>query len=77
MGRSKRWETPWTLYDWDKITFEADGVTPKLTARVPAGIERKAQLREAQEDQLAVNLSALLSYDTSLKGDTISPLSQD
>ncbi|RKE55786.1 SusC/RagA family TonB-linked outer membrane protein [Sphingobacterium detergens] len=67
-GRSKRWETPWTLYDWDKITFEADGVTPKLTARVPAGIERKAQLREAQEDQLAVNLSALLSYDTSLKG---------
>lgn len=66
--RNKRWETPWTLYDWDKKTFEADGVSPKLKPYIPSGIEPKAQLREAQEDQLAVNLSALLSYDTTLKG---------
>ena len=33
-GRRKRWQTPWTLYDWDKKTFEADGVTPVLTGSV-------------------------------------------
>ncbi len=67
-GRSKRWETPWTLYDWDKVSFEADGVTPSLVGYVPKGIEPKAQLREAAEDQLAINLSALLSYEKTLTG---------
>ena len=65
--RGKRWETPWTLYDWDKVSFEDDGVTPKLSGYVPKGIDPKAQLREAAEDQLAVNLSALISYETRLK----------
>ena len=67
-GRSKRWETPWTLYDWDQVSFEADGVTPKLSGYVPKGIDPKAQLREATEDQLAINLSALLSYEKTIKG---------
>ncbi len=67
-GRSKRWETPWTLYDWDKVSFEADGVTPKLSGYIPKGIEPKAQLREATEDQLAINVSALVSYDKTIKG---------
>ncbi|MEH6306304.1 TonB-dependent receptor [Olivibacter sp. CPCC 100613] len=67
-GRSKRWETPWTLYDWDQVSFEADGVTPKLSGYIPKGIEPKAQLREATEDQLAINVSALLSYDKAIKG---------
>jgi hypothetical protein len=26
----KRWATPWYLYSWDKVTYESDGVTPKL-----------------------------------------------
>ncbi|RZK46261.1 MAG: SusC/RagA family TonB-linked outer membrane protein, partial [Pedobacter sp.] len=30
----KRWATPWTLYFWDKVSYEADGVTPKLEGRV-------------------------------------------
>lgn len=68
-GRSKRWETPWTLYDWDKVSYEADGVTPVLTGYIPAGIEPLAQLREASEDQLAINLSALASYQTTIKDD--------
>lgn len=67
-GRSKRWETPWTLYEWDNATFEADGVTPVLSGYIPKGIEPKAQLREAAEDQLAINLSALLSYDKTFNG---------
>lgn len=62
-GRSKRWETPWMLYDWDKVSFEADGVTPKLEGYIPRGIEPKAQLRESTDDQLGINLSALISYD--------------
>jgi TonB-linked SusC/RagA family outer membrane protein len=62
-GRTKRWETPWMLYDWDKVSFEADGVTPKLEGYIPRGIEPKAQLRESTDDQLGINLSALISYD--------------
>ncbi|RZL20305.1 MAG: TonB-dependent receptor [Pedobacter sp.] len=67
-GRSKRFETPWTLYNWDKVSFEADGVSPKLSGYIPRGIEPLAQLRESAEDQLAINLSALLSYDKAIKG---------
>ncbi|WP_400261977.1 SusC/RagA family TonB-linked outer membrane protein [Sphingobacterium sp. SG20118] len=67
-GRSKRWETPWTLYRWDNASFEADGVSPLLTGFIPDGIDSKAQLREAAEDQLAINLSALLSYDKTFNG---------
>lgn len=67
-GRSKRWETPWTLYNWDKVSFEADGVTPVLTGYVPKGIEPKAQLREAAEDQLSINLSSMLSYQKTFTG---------
>ena len=31
---NKTWQTPWTLYYWDKITYEADGVTPLLVGAV-------------------------------------------
>jgi len=62
-GRTKRWQTPWLLYDWDKVSFESDGVTPKLNPYTPRGIDPKAQLRESAEDQLGINLSALLSYE--------------
>lgn len=66
--QAKRWETPWTLYDWDKVSYEADGVTPILSGYIPAGIEPLAQLRETSEDQLAINLSALISYEKKIKG---------
>lgn len=61
-GRQKRWQTPWTLYSWDKQTFEADGVTPKLVGTVSS--ERKdASLSETAGDQLAINLMSMINYD--------------
>jgi TonB-dependent SusC/RagA subfamily outer membrane receptor len=31
---NKVWQTPWTLYYWDRITYEDDGVTPKLVGAI-------------------------------------------
>jgi len=61
-GRQKNWQTPWTLYYWDKKTFEADGVTPYLTGSVRS--ERTdASLSETAAGQLAVNLMGMVNYD--------------
>ena len=52
-GRQKRWQTPWTLYYWDKKTFEADGTTPLLIGSVRS--ERTdASLSETAGAQLAI-----------------------
>jgi TonB-dependent starch-binding outer membrane protein SusC len=61
--QNKRWETPWYLYTWDKSTYEADGVTPKLSrgARGPA----EPRLTQGNEDQLNVLLGGLLTYERS------------
>lgn len=61
-GRQKRWQTPWTLYYWDKKSFEADGVTPLLTGSVRS--ERTdASLGETAGAQLAINLMGMATYD--------------
>jgi TonB-dependent starch-binding outer membrane protein SusC len=60
--RTKRWETPWYLYFWDKVSYEADGVTPKLTKSVRSTFN-DPRLTESQEDQLNINLSGFISYD--------------
>ncbi|AEV99011.1 SusC/RagA family TonB-linked outer membrane protein [Niastella koreensis] len=60
--REKRWETPWYLYFWDKVSYEADGVTPKLTKSVRSTFN-DPRLTESQEDQLNINLSGFISYD--------------
>jgi TonB-linked SusC/RagA family outer membrane protein len=61
-GRQKAWQKPWTLYDWDKKTFEADGVTPVLVGSVRS--ERTdASLTETAGSQLAVNLMGMVTYD--------------
>ncbi|GAA4442484.1 TonB-dependent receptor [Pontibacter saemangeumensis] len=61
--RTKRWQTPWYLYDWDKKTFEADGVTPMLTAgrRGPAD----PNLTMGDEEELKILLGAVLSFERS------------
>ena len=64
-GRQKNWQTPWTLYYWDKKSFEADGVTPVLTGSVRS--ERTdASLTETAGAQLAVNLMGMITYDKKL-----------
>jgi len=58
----KLWQTPWTLYYWDRITYEDDGVTPKLVGAVRSNYT-DARLTEDYAQVLNTNLTALLSYD--------------
>ena len=62
---SKTWQTPWSLYYWDKTTFEADGVTPKLEGAVRSNF-KDPRLGEAYSSSLNINLTALLSYSKTL-----------
>lgn len=59
---TKTWQTPWSLYYWDKKTFEADGVTPKLEGAVRSNF-KDPRLSQSYSSRLNTNLSALLSYD--------------
>lgn len=58
----KRWATPWYLYSWDKVSFEADGKTPKLTKELRSTFT-DPRLTQNSENNLNINLSALLNYD--------------
>src|SRR5690606_33303170 len=57
---TKRWQTPWTLYERGN-GFEEDGVTPVLvpSKRGPA----EPNLNESTEQQLNVLLGGVLNYD--------------
>ncbi|WP_315820795.1 TonB-dependent receptor [Paraflavitalea speifideaquila] len=71
--RTKRWETPWYLYFWDKKTYEADGVTPKMTKSMRSTFT-DPRLTESHEDQLNVNLSGFINYDRSFGRHTLNLL---
>ncbi len=58
---SKVWQTPWSLYYWDKKTFESDGVTPKLEGAVRSNF-KDPRLTQTYRSSINVNLTALLSY---------------
>ncbi|NII23541.1 TonB-dependent receptor [Pseudoflavitalea sp. X16] len=73
MRRTKRWETPWSLYNWDKKSFEADGVTPKLQKSVRSTFT-DPRLTESEEDQLNITLNAFVNYDRSFGDHTINLL---
>ncbi|MGZ5254674.1 MAG: SusC/RagA family TonB-linked outer membrane protein, partial [Flavitalea sp.] len=57
----KRWQTPWYLYSWDKVTYESDGVTPRLTRELRSTFT-DPRLRQNSENSLNINLSGLLNY---------------
>jgi TonB-dependent starch-binding outer membrane protein SusC len=59
--RTKIWQTPWTLYSWDKTSLEADG-TPKLVGAIRSNF-KDPRLSESFYALLNTNLSAQLSYD--------------
>ncbi|RZK47220.1 MAG: SusC/RagA family TonB-linked outer membrane protein, partial [Pedobacter sp.] len=61
-GKNKRWATPWTLYFWDKATYEADGVTPKLEPRVRSTFS-DPRLNQGASNSLNINLTGMLNYD--------------
>ncbi len=69
-GRQKNWQLPWTLYDWDKKTFEADGVTPVLTGTIRSQYT-DPRLRETAGGQLATNLTGMINYDKKIGDHTI------
>ncbi len=66
--RGKRWETPWSLYNWDNASYEDDGVTPKLS-KVVRSTFTDPRLRTADENKLNLLLGALLNYDRTIKDD--------
>jgi TonB-linked SusC/RagA family outer membrane protein len=68
--KTKRWETPWSLYFWDKTSYEADGVTPKLEKRVRSTFS-DPRLGQSNENSLNINLTGLLNYDNKFGDHTI------
>lgn len=58
----KVWQTPWRLYTWDKVTFEADGKTPKLVGAIRSNFT-DPRLTQGYSSVLNTNLTALLNYD--------------
>lgn len=60
---NKRWQTPWMLYSWDKVSYEPDGVTPLLVGAVRSNF-RDPRLSQSFGSVLNTNLTALLSYET-------------
>ena len=66
--RTKRFQTPWSLYTWDKVSFEADGVSPKLTKTVRSTFS-DPMLRLADEAELRITLTGLVNYDRTIKED--------
>lgn len=72
--RTKRWETPWSLYFWDDRTaFEADGVTPKLVKKTRSTFT-DPRLTESLENQLNINLSGFVNYDRTFGSHTVNLL---
>lgn len=58
----KKWETPWYLYSWDKVSYEADGVTPKLSKELRSNFT-DPRLSQNTENSLNINLSGMINYD--------------
>ncbi|MEY3053049.1 MAG: hypothetical protein RLY31_2834 [Bacteroidota bacterium] len=61
---NKVWQTPWELYYWDRVSYEADGVTPKLEGSVRSNF-KDPRLTQSSSSVLNTNLTAILSYDAS------------
>lgn len=59
----KRWFQPWTLYDWDKVSYEADGTTPKLTPMLSYPSHEDPDLTMYSEDQTNTVVNGILTYD--------------
>jgi TonB-dependent starch-binding outer membrane protein SusC len=58
---SKTWQTPWTLYSWDKTTMGADG-QPLLVGAIRSNF-KDPRLAQSSFSGLNTNLSANLGYD--------------
>jgi TonB-linked SusC/RagA family outer membrane protein len=67
IGRTKVFQTPWSLYTWDKVTYEdAAKTVPKLTRTVRSTFT-DPMLRQTDEEDLRINLNGLINYDRTFK----------
>jgi TonB-linked SusC/RagA family outer membrane protein len=66
----KRWQTPWFLYSWDKVSYEPDGVTPALTKEMRSTFT-DPRLRQASDNSLQTTLMGLVNYDRTFGDHTI------
>ncbi|MEX6690598.1 TonB-dependent receptor [Danxiaibacter flavus] len=69
--RTKRWATPWYLYFWDHVTYEADGVTPLLTKNMRSTFTTP-QLSQGDANYLDILLSGFVNYDHNFGNHNIS-----
>lgn len=70
---TKRWETPWYLYSWDRVTYEQDGVTPLLTRQMRSTFT-DPRLNQFNETVLNTLLGAFINYDKTFGDHTINLL---
>ncbi|QEC66569.1 TonB-dependent receptor [Panacibacter ginsenosidivorans] len=70
---NKVWQTPWMLYYWDRITYEDDGVTPKLVGAIRSNYT-DPRLTETYYSVLNTNLTALLNYDAKIGNHSVAIL---
>ncbi|ACT91570.1 TonB-dependent receptor plug [Dyadobacter fermentans DSM 18053] len=60
--RQKSFQKPWTLYNWDKRSYEADGVTPVLTGAIRSTFN-DPRLTETSSQELSIQLTGQASYE--------------
>ncbi|MGG7663777.1 SusC/RagA family TonB-linked outer membrane protein [Dyadobacter sp. BHUBP1] len=65
MRRQKSFQKPWTLYYWDKKTYEEDGVTPFLTGTVRSTFS-DPRLTETSSQELSIQLTGQASYEKTI-----------
>lgn len=65
MRRQKSFQKPWTLYYWDKKTYEQDGVTPFLTGTVRSTFN-DPRLTETSSQELSIQLTGQASYEKTI-----------
>ncbi|MFC3809071.1 SusC/RagA family TonB-linked outer membrane protein [Lacihabitans lacunae] len=65
---TKTWQTPWSLYYWDKTSYEADGKTPLLVGAVRSNF-KDPRLYQGYSSVLNTNLTGLLTYDKKIGAD--------
>ncbi|WP_439557438.1 SusC/RagA family TonB-linked outer membrane protein [Dyadobacter sp.] len=65
LRRQKSFQKPWTLYYWDKKTYEADGTTPFLTGTVRSTFS-DPRLQENASQELSIQLTGQVSYEKTI-----------
>ncbi len=69
-GLRKRWQTPWELYFWDRISYQPDGRTPLLEGSIRSTFT-DPRLQQSSETVLNTNMTAILNYSRSFGAHTV------